>query len=150
MNFKNNYLSKSNEIYFIAEIGINHNGIYDLAIEMINESKKAGASAVKFQKRNPEYLLLPGTSIETPTGYLSQNANDVPDESKAFGSWDYPDTRLELTDEQHIDLWEQATSLGMDYIVSPWDEDSLDFLVKNKAKVIKFNGNNYDLDFLDK
>tara|TARA_B110000008_G_scaffold257902_1_gene276450 strand:- start:5965 stop:7038 length:1074 start_codon:yes stop_codon:yes gene_type:complete len=137
MSFKNNYLTKSNKIYFIAEIGINHNGVFDLAFEMIDESKKAGAKAVKFQKRNPSYLLLEGTMIETPTGYLSQNATDLPDESKAFGSWDYPDTRLEFTDEQHLELWRYTEKLGMDYIISPWDEDSLNFLVKNKAKVIK-------------
>ena len=55
-------------IVIVAEIGINHNGIFDLAIEMINKSKSAGASAVKFQKRNTEYLLLPGTELEIPTG----------------------------------------------------------------------------------
>ncbi len=137
MSFKQNYLTDSKGIYFIAEIGINHNGVFDLAIQMIDESKKAGAKAVKFQKRNPEYLLLEGTEIETPTGYLSQNPTDLPDETKAFGSWDYPDTRLEFTDEQHLELWKYSEKLGMDYIISPWDEHSLDFLVKNNAKVIK-------------
>ena len=137
MNFKNNYLADSDEIYFIAEIGINHNGVFNLALKMIDESKKAGAKAVKFQKRDPSCLLLEGIEIETPTGYLSQNANDLPDESKAFGTWNYPDTRLEFTDEQHLELWRYSEKLGLDYIISPWDENSLEFLVKNKAKVIK-------------
>ena len=137
MSFKKQYLAKEDELYFIAEIGINHNGLFDLAINMIDKSKEAGAKAVKFQKRNPEYLLLDGVKIEEPTGYLSKNENDFPDESKAFGTWDYPDLRLELSDEQHLELWDHATKQGLDYIISPWDEDSLDFLVKNKAKVIK-------------
>ena len=137
MNFKKKHLTDSDEIYFIAEIGINHNGVYDLAIEMIDESKKSGAQAVKFQKRDARCLLLEGTEVETPTGYLSQNANDLPDESKAFGTWDYPDTRLEFTNDQHLELWKYAEKLGMDYIISPWDENSLEFLVKNNAKVIK-------------
>ena len=137
MSFKKKYLSDNDSIYFIAEIGINHNGVFDLAIQMIDESKKSGASAVKFQKRDPKCLLLEGVEVEVPTGYLSQSPNDLPDESKAFGSWDYPDTRLEFTDEQHLELWKYSEKLGMDYIVSPWDENSLDFLVKNKAKVIK-------------
>ena len=115
---------------------LNHNGVFDLAVQMIDESKKAGAKAVKFQKETPN-ISLEGTEIETPTGYLSQNPTDLPDETKAFGSWDYPDTRLEFTDEQHLELWEYSEKLGMDYIISPWDEDSLDFLVKNNAKVIK-------------
>jgi N,N'-diacetyllegionaminate synthase len=137
MSFKKRYLSDSNSIYFIAEIGINHNGVFDLAIQMIDESKKSGASAVKFQKRDPKCLLLEGVEIEVPTGYLSQSPDDFPDESKAFGSWNYPDIRLEFTDEQHLELWKYSEKLGMDYIVSPWDENSLDFLVNNKAKVIK-------------
>ena len=137
MNFKKKYLSNNNSIYFIAEIGINHNGVFDLAVQMIDESKKAGASAVKFQKRDPKCLLLEGVEVKVPTGYLSQTPNDLPTESKAFGSWDYPDVRLEFTDEQHLELWRYSEKLGMDYIVSPWDENSLDFLVTNKAKVIK-------------
>ena len=37
-----------NKTYFIAEIGVNHNGSLKLA-KMIKEAKKAGANAVKFQ-----------------------------------------------------------------------------------------------------
>ena len=37
-------------IYFIAEIGINHNGNIDIAKKLIDESVKAGFNAVKFQK----------------------------------------------------------------------------------------------------
>ena len=39
MNFKEQYLTKNTNIYFISEIGINHNGIFDLAIQMIEKSK---------------------------------------------------------------------------------------------------------------
>ena len=53
MSFKKNFLTDSEGIYFIAEIGINHNGVFDLAVQMIDESKKAGAKAVKFQKKKP-------------------------------------------------------------------------------------------------
>jgi sialic acid synthase SpsE len=137
MQFKRKHLSDDSQIYFIAEIGINHNGYYNLAKTMIEEAKNVGAKAVKFQKRNPQYLLLDGTTLDVPTGYLSKSAEDFPDESKAFGTWTYPDTRLELSDDQHLELWNYTQELGMDYIVSPWDEDSLDFLIKNKAKVIK-------------
>ena len=43
---------------------------------MIEKSKEAGASAVKFQKRDADCLLLSGTKLETPTGYLSKDAED--------------------------------------------------------------------------
>jgi N,N'-diacetyllegionaminate synthase len=37
------------DLYFIAEIGVNHCGSLKLAFELINASKESGANAVKFQ-----------------------------------------------------------------------------------------------------
>lgn len=37
------------EVYVIAEIGVNHNGSLDLALESIDKAKECGANAVKFQ-----------------------------------------------------------------------------------------------------
>ncbi|MEJ2352374.1 MAG: N-acetylneuraminate synthase, partial [Anaerolineales bacterium] len=42
--------------YVIAEIGVNHNGILPLALELIDTAVAAGADAVKFQKRNLDKL----------------------------------------------------------------------------------------------
>jgi sialic acid synthase SpsE len=72
MNFKEKYLKEGPASYFIAEIGINHNGHMDLAKRMIDASKEARADAVKFQKRNFKALLLSGVEVEEPTGYLSK------------------------------------------------------------------------------
>ena len=41
-------------MYIIAEIGINHNGDLDTALNMIKIAKELGANCVKFQKRNPD------------------------------------------------------------------------------------------------
>jgi len=38
-------------VFFIAEIGINHNGDIEIAKQLINQAKAAGCDAVKFQKR---------------------------------------------------------------------------------------------------
>ena len=38
--------------FIIAEIGNNHNGSFDRAIEMIDEANSFGADCVKFQLRN--------------------------------------------------------------------------------------------------
>ena len=56
MGFKitKNKINNSENVYFIGEVGINHNGDLDLAKKIIFEAKKAGFSSVKFQKRNPE------------------------------------------------------------------------------------------------
>jgi N,N'-diacetyllegionaminate synthase len=137
MKFKEKYLKEGPYPYFVAEIGINHNGQIQLAKRMIDASKDAGADAVKFQKRNFEALLLPGAVVPEPTGYLSKDEHDFPAEDKAFGTWTYPDKRLEFTDNQVLELWEYAKSKKIDFLMSPWEERSVDFLVENKAKAIK-------------
>lgn len=40
-----------NKIFFIAEIGINHNGDLSVAKSLIDNAKEAGFDAVKFQKK---------------------------------------------------------------------------------------------------
>src|SRR5262245_43276266 len=41
-------------VFFIGEIGINHNGSLDIAKQLIDVAVEAGVDAVKFQKRTPE------------------------------------------------------------------------------------------------
>ena len=51
----------SNKTYFIAEIGVNHNGNLPLAKKMVYNAKKSGADAVKFQTFKAENLVTPKT-----------------------------------------------------------------------------------------
>ena len=48
----NPYSDTLNLPYFIAEIGINHNGDMSLCKKLIDMAKRAGCQAVKFQKRD--------------------------------------------------------------------------------------------------
>lgn len=50
----NKFVGKGCPCYIVAEIGINHNGDLQTAMKMIDIAFKAGADAVKFQKRTPE------------------------------------------------------------------------------------------------
>ncbi len=52
MKLFNPYINKSNLPFFIAEIGINHNGDLGTAKQLIDMAADAGCHAVKFQKRD--------------------------------------------------------------------------------------------------
>ena len=56
-------MNSSNKIYIIAEIGVNHNGSFELAKKLINSAKKSNADCVKFQFFNSENLVLKNSGI---------------------------------------------------------------------------------------
>ncbi len=143
MNFTSKL--KSNP-YIIAEIGINHNGYLSLAKKLMYESKKAGADAVKFQKREVNDLVNFNMSPGNSKGYLSKNANDIRKGKTKFGGWVYPDTRLELSEKDYIQIKNYAKKLKIDLIITPWDEKSMIFIKKLGIKFIKIasiDANNY-------
>lgn len=47
----------NDKVIIIAEAGVNHNGNYDMAVEMIRAAKTAGADYVKFQTAVPELVI---------------------------------------------------------------------------------------------
>ena len=51
-----NKIKKNNKSFVIAEIGHNHQGSLDIALEMIRVAKESGADAVKLQKRDNKSL----------------------------------------------------------------------------------------------
>ena len=57
MKINNNIISHNSKTYIIAEIGINHNGELNKALELIDVAKNSGADAVKFQKRTPKIAI---------------------------------------------------------------------------------------------
>lgn len=123
--------------YIIAEIGINHNGYYEIAKKLILQSKKAGADAVKFQKRDVEDLVNFNTSPGFSKGYLSKNEYDTKKKNTKFGSWVYPDTRLELSKKDYIKIKKLTKKIGIDLIITPWDEKSVIFIKKLGVKFLK-------------
>ena len=53
----------SKKTFIIAEAGVNHNGKIKKAFKLINEAKKAGADAVKFQAYITDELCLPNALL---------------------------------------------------------------------------------------
>jgi N-acetylneuraminate synthase len=102
--------------YIIAEIGINHNGSVDTAKELIKAASDAGVDAVKFQKRTPE-LCVPehqkSLMRDTPWGYIS-----------------YLDYRhkVEFGQDAYQEIDDYCKALGIDWLASAWDTQSLAFI----------------------
>ncbi len=73
----------------IAEIGINHSGNLDKAIQMIDDAKKAGCECVKFQYHIPEKEMLktdviPGNSKKTIWNIIKESTLSHNEELKIF------------------------------------------------------------------
>ena len=103
-------------VYIIAEIGINHNGSVDIAKLMIDGAAAAGADCVKFQKRTPE--------ICVPRDQWNIE-RDTP-----WGRMTYIDYRhkVEFSREDYSEIDRHCRSIGIDWTVSCWDEEAVDFM----------------------
>ncbi len=116
----NKSIGLNNPIYFIAEIGVNHNGDMNLAFEMMKEAKKAGAHAVKFQTFKAETLVCKDTpKVNYQKGTTSADETHY-DMIK----------KLELSHENHYLLMDYCKQLDLEFMSTPYDIDSAIFLKK--------------------
>ncbi|MES0360087.1 MAG: N-acetylneuraminate synthase family protein [Anaerolineales bacterium] len=102
--------------YIIAEIGVNHNGILPLAIELIDASVSAGADAVKFQKRNLEKL------------YAKKYLDNANSGEKTLRYLLPILQRVELPHEAYFEIVEYCNQKGITFLCSAFDEESADFV----------------------
>ncbi len=112
----NRMIGDGHPAYIIAEIGINHNGDLEVAKQMIEAALHAGVDAVKFQKRTPEVATPPEQQQqmrETPWGYLTY--------------LEYRH-RVEFTAEQYHEIDLFCEHRNIPWMVSVWDEPSVDFM----------------------
>lgn len=106
----------NNPVYIIAEIGLNHQGDVKLAKKLIDAAIEANVDAVKFQKRS-----LKKVYTEAALGHLETQEHGT---QYILGHI----MKTELDDKQMKDLAEYARGRGVDFLCTPWDEESLDFL----------------------
>jgi N-acetylneuraminate synthase len=103
-------------VYFIAEIGINHNGDMQIAKQLIDVAVLAKCDAVKFQKRTPE-ICVPmdqrNKERETPWGTMTYMA--------------YRE-RVEFSADDYAEIDRYCKEKGIHWFASPWDIPSVDFL----------------------
>lgn len=104
--------------YIIAEIGVNHNGDMNLARCMIDEAARAGCDAVKFQTFKTERLV---TGRAEKAQYQIENTGSEESQFEML-------KRLELDSEQFAELKTHCECAGIEFLSTPFDEDSVDLL----------------------
>jgi len=113
------YVGEGEPVFIIAEVGINHNGDVNIAKQLIDAAKDAGADAVKFQKRTTTEILTK-EGLEKP--YTSPHAF-----APTYGA--HRD-KLELSEEEYRDLIDYAKSKDILFFASVWDHTSTNFMEK--------------------
>ncbi len=112
-------ISDDSDCYVIAEIGNNHQGDLQKAMELFKAAKECGVDAVKLQKRDNKSL-------------LTRAAYDKPyDNENSFGAT-YGEHReaLEFGREEYIELKKYAHELGLTMFATAFDMKSADFLAE--------------------
>lgn len=113
--------------FIIAEAGVNHNGDPALARALIDAAAQAGADAVKFQTWRTESL----TRADAPkAAYQEQTTGSDGTQADLLRA-------LELPFDVFRDLQAHARARGILFLSTPFDNDSLDFLVSLDMPVIK-------------
>lgn len=120
-----NQLTK-NKCYVIAEAGLNHNGSIEIAKKLIDLASIAGADAVKFQKRTINKL--------ATADYLNQKDDRFPEFGKT-----YKEIRehLEFDQNEYEELKEYSKKKEIDFIVTAFDKEAVDFLEKVGVEIYK-------------
>ena len=106
-----------NRTLVIAEAGVNHNGSYEIACQLVDAAKDAGADYIKFQTFHSENL-------------VSKNAKKADYQVETTGE----DTqlnmlkKLELSEQEFIYLKDYCRKKEIRFLSTPFDFDSIRFL----------------------
>ncbi len=112
--------------FIVAEVGNNHQGDFNLAVQMVETAARMGVHAVKFQKRDMDAMF---TTAGKNAPYTGKNS---------FGST-YGEHRLalELSFEEMAKLKQLTESLGLVFFTSAWDSVSLEQMLSLDVELLK-------------
>ncbi len=104
-------------VYIIAEAGVNHNGSFNLACKLVDAAKDAGVDCIKFQTFKSKNL-------------VSGSAQKAEYQKETTGDGSQVDMlkKLELSYDEFIKLKEYCDKVGICFLSTPFDFESIDFL----------------------
>ena len=113
-------------VFVIAEAGVNHNGKVELALQLVDAARAAGADAVKFQTFRAEDVVTPEAATadyqRTNTGETSQLEMI---------------RKLELDEEAHAQVARHCRDRGVEFFSTPFSEPAVAMLVRLGVRRIK-------------
>jgi N,N'-diacetyllegionaminate synthase len=109
-----------NRVLIIAEAGVNHNGDFELAKQLIAVAADSGADFVKFQTFKADKLV---TKTAVKADYQISNTKENNSQYEML-------KKLEMPEQWHYDLINYANSLGIRFLSTGFDIESIDFLDK--------------------
>lgn len=104
-------------VFIIAEAGVNHNGSFELACKLVDAAKAAGVDCIKFQTFKSKNL-------------VSRTAQKAEYQKATTGDSSQQDMlkKLELSYDEFIALKEYCDKIGITFLSTPFDFESIDFL----------------------
>lgn len=118
LNINGKLVGDGSPAYIIAELSANHAGSIERALEMIREAKQVGADCVKIQTYTPDTI-----TIDCNNQYFHIDNGTWEGENlyslyqKAYTPWEWQDK-----------LKNEAEKVGIDFLSTPFDNTSVDFL----------------------
>ncbi len=138
---QNYTISQQSPTFVIAEAGVNHGGDMQVAKQLIDLASKAGANAVKFQTFKTENLIL--TNVQKAPYQQKTTCNN----ESQFDML----KKLEVTQEQNLELKKYCQEKNIIFLTTPFDETSLDEIDKLDLPAYKIaSTDTTNLPFLEK
>lgn len=113
-------------IFVIAEAGVNHNGSDELALQLVDMAAASGTDAVKFQTFKADKLVRQGTQ---KAEYQKQQTGNGDQHTML--------RQLEMSEELHHKLLKRCQEKNIEFMSTPFDEESADFLLDLGMRRIK-------------
>lgn len=114
----NRYIGEGCPAYLIAEMSANHAGSLERAKEIIHAAKESGADCVKIQTYTPDTLTIDCSNRYFQVGngtWEGENLYQL--YGKGYTPWEW-----------QADLKAEAEKVGIDFLSTPFDRTSVDFL----------------------